>query len=95
MKDQLSPAEQAILSAWYEYVHNHRPRLYGDDDSQLDSINRQRLFYLMTEIMFEHYNAIDVHWAAYQVCRLMHINSGTLSRWREKWQKVWNNLHYK
>ena len=93
--DKLSPAEMAILRAWYEYVHNHRPRLYCEDDSQNDTINRQRLFYLMTEIMYEHYNTIEVHWAAYQVCRLMQVNSGTLSRWREKWQKLWRNLQLK
>ena len=93
--EKLSPAEMAILRAWYEYVHNHRPRLYCEDESQNDAINRQRLFYLMTEIMYEHYNTIEVHWAAYQVCRLMQVNSGTLNRWREKWQKVWRNLHLK
>ncbi len=25
MKDQLSPAEMAILKAWYDYVHSHKP----------------------------------------------------------------------
>ena len=41
--EKLSPAEMAILRAWYEYVHNHRPRLYCEDESQNDTINRQRL----------------------------------------------------
>ena len=93
--EKLSPAEMAILRAWYEYVHSHKPRIHCEDDSQNDYVDRRRLFYLMTEIMFEYYNAIDVRWAAYETSRLMRVDSGTLSRWRQKWQKTWKKLRLK
>lgn len=90
---QLSPAEMAVLRAWYDYLRTHKPRLHCADESQNDCIDRRRLFYLMTEIMFAYYNAMDVHWAAYQVCRMMQVDSGTWSRWRQKWQKLWLDVH--
>ena len=96
MKDQISPAEMAILHAWYDYVHSHKPHYNERDESQNDTIIRTRLFYLMTEIMYEYYRESNVHWYSYESLRMMGVDSATLCRWRQKWQtNVWLNLRLK
>ena len=92
--EKLSPAEMAILQAWYDYVHSHEPHYDERDESQNDTVERHRLFYLMTEIMYEHYKDSDVDWYSYEALRMMQVDSGTLSRWRKKWQKLWINLRF-
>jgi hypothetical protein len=49
----------------------------------------------MTEIMYEFYQERDLRWFSYETLRMMQVDSGTFSRWRQKWQKVWLNLHLK
>lgn len=93
MKEQLSPAEMAILKAWYDYVHSHEPHFDEKDESQNDTVSRSRLFYFMTEIVCEHYKESGVDWYSYEALRMMNVDSGTLSRWRKKWQILWRNLH--
>ena len=91
--EQLSPAEKAILQAWYDYVCSHEPNYNHPNESDNDTIDRTRLFYLMTEIMYEHYRESNLRWFSYQALRMMRVDSGTFSRWRQKWQKTWMNLH--
>ena len=94
---KLSPAEMAVVKAWYEYLHSHKPNIHHDNEHEEDNdiIRRGLLVYLMTEIMYDYYKAQDVHWPSYTTHRMMKTDSGTLSRWREKWQKVWTNLRLK
>ena len=93
--NHLSPAEMAILQAWYDYVRSHQPNCYHSDESDNDTIDRTRLFYLMTEILYEFYQERDLRWFSYETLRMMQVDSGTFSRWRQKWQKEWLNLHLK
>jgi len=95
MGKKLSPAERTLLQAWKDYVHSHKPNYQHEDESDNDIIDRTRLFYLMTEILFDYYRSSNVRWFSYQALRMMQVNSGTFSRWRDKWQKDWINLHLK
>lgn len=91
----LSPAEKAVLQAWHDYVHSHQPRFNHKDESENDTIDRVRLFYLMTEILYEYYRGSNVRWFSYQALRMMQVDSGTFSRWRKQWAKIWLNLRLK
>lgn len=90
----LSPAEMAVLKAWHDYVHSHRPSYNRENESDNDTIDRVRLFYLMTEILYEYYRASEVRWFSYQALRMMRVDSGTFSRWRKQWVKVWLSLRF-
>lgn len=91
----LSPAEKAVLQAWRDYVRSHQPSFNHEDESENDTIDRVRLFYLMTEILCEYYRESNVRWASYQALRMMRVDSGTFSRWRKQWTKTWLNLRLK
>ena len=91
----LSPAEKAVLQAWHDYVHGHQPSFNHKDESENDTIDRVRLFYLMTEILYEYYRKSNVRWFSYQALRMMQVDSGTFSRWRKQWAKTWLNLRLK
>ena len=93
--EQLSPAEMAMLQSWYDYVHSHKPHFNESDESQNDTFDRTRLFYLMTEITCEYYKQCDVDWYNYEALRIMGVDNATLCRWRKRWrQKLWANLHF-
>lgn len=92
---KLSPAEMAMVKAWYEYLHSHKPNIHHEHEEDNDIIRRSLLVYLMMEIMYDYYQALDVHWPSFTMHRMMQTDSGTLSRWREKWQNVWINLRLK
>jgi hypothetical protein len=91
----LSPAEEAVLRAWNEYVRSHEPNCNHRDEYDNDTIDRTRLFYLMTEILYEYYQEKNLQWFSYLALRMMNVDSGTFSRWRRKWQKIWLNLRLK
>jgi dihydrofolate synthase/folylpolyglutamate synthase len=67
----LSPAEEAVLRAWNEYVRSHEPNCNHRDEYDNDTIDRTRLFYLMTEILYEYYQEKNLQTAfvALQVLR--------------------------
>ena len=88
----LSPAEMAVLRAWNEYVRSHEPNCNHRDESDNDTIDRARLVYLMTEILYDYYREKELRWFSYQALRMMNVDSGTFSRWRKIWQKTWLSL---
>ena len=72
---KLSPAEMAMVKAWYEYLHSHKPNIHHEHEEDNDIIRRSLLVYLMMEIMYDYYQALDVHWPSYTMHRMVQVVS--------------------
>lgn len=93
MNNHLSIAEQAMLSFWHDYVRSYSPnaRRY---DPEVHTLNRTRLFYLMTEDLIAYFDKCDIPRATGQALALMQVSSSTLAEWRKQWWRTWLNLHF-
>ena len=83
----LSSAEMAVLNFWYGYIRLHA----------VESIRPMLVFYLMTEMLIEYNQQLPdkrrpVRPSEDAVMRIG-ATSGSLSKWRRKWLKIWLNVH--
>ena len=93
MNNQLSVAEKAMLAFWHEYMRSYSPhaRRYNPE---VHTINRTRLFYLMTEDMIEYLKECGVPNYTEVALNRMNVTSGTLTNWRAKWGKLSRIIHH-
>ena len=93
-QDPLTPAEMAMLQFWHEYVRRYSPGAcrYVPD---VHSINRTKLFYLMTEDLIEHYKTSGVPCYSSRAGQLMGVSVGSLKNWRDIWGRLWRRLRLK
>ena len=83
----LSSAERAVLNFWYGYIRT----------CFVTSIRPMLVYYLMTEMFIEYNQQLPEKKRPARPSEdaVMRIGatSGSLSKWRKKWQKIWLNVH--
>ncbi|MBQ7530816.1 MAG: hypothetical protein IJT12_03850 [Paludibacteraceae bacterium] len=93
MNNNLSVAEKAMLAFWHDYVRSYSPNARRYDPG-VHTLNRTRLFYLMTEDMIEYLKECGVSNYTEVALNLMGVTSGTLTNWRAKWGKLSRIVHH-
>ena len=86
MNHILTPAEEAVLCVWKDYIRTHSDF----------TIRRSFLFYLMVETLIAYYTSLPDDQRPQRPSEAaindMDTTSGALSKWRKKWQKIWFEL---
>lgn len=93
MNNALSIAEQAMLAFWHDYVRSYSPHLRRYDPA-VHTLNRTRLFYLMTEDMIEYLKECGVSNYTEVALNRMDVTSGTLTNWRQRWGRLARIVHH-
>jgi len=92
MNNQLTIAEKAVLAFWHKYVRSYSPnaRRY---EPEVHTLNRVRLYYLMTEDLIEYLKAEGISNYTEVALNRMTVTSGTLTNWRKQWGKLPRIIH--
>lgn len=81
--NNLSPAEKAILQFWRDFIRTHSDK----------SVRPMLLYYLMTEMLIKYTTQLpDRPRPSEDAVISIGTTSGSLSKWRKKWHKIWLNL---